>query len=142
MEMRRLSVLAVAFSLGACDVATDHYATLVDARADSLFQRGWLPDILPPSSHDIRTSNDLDLNTSSGQFHFKPQEFPQFAASLQPYTSRRSSLAGVEDDVSSFTNRGFTPYEYATLETVWVFLCDVPQGVCEYRMWPIQDSDV
>src|SRR4029450_10463956 len=69
------------------DVVTDRYATLQDARADEVFGRGWLPDVLPPSSHDIRTSNDLDLNTSVGEFSFLPGEFELLRRRLLPYAN-------------------------------------------------------
>jgi hypothetical protein len=139
--MREVVVLIVAALLTACDVVTDHYATLTDARADSLFERGWLPDILPPSSHDIRTSNDVATNFSSGEFHFSPQEFPQLAASLRPYAQPKA-LTELDNEVSQLTDRGFTPYEYTTADTVWLFLCDSSQGFCVYRMWPQLTTDV
>src|SRR5688572_23700134 len=109
---QQLIIIACALALLGCDVVTDRYATLQDARSDSLFQRGWLPDILPPSSHDIRTSNDLDLNVSSGEFHFSPQEFPDFTASLRAYTSRDSPLESLNGDISRLMRQGFRPYEY------------------------------
>ena len=139
----QLVPIMFALSLAACDVATDRYATLQDARADSLFQRGWLPDILPPSTHSIHTSNDLDLNLSSGEFRFSSNEFSEFSAALHPYTTRRESpLKTLDDDISRLTRQGYKPYEYTTADTVWVFLCNAEQGVCEYRMWAHAASDV
>ena len=141
MIARQLVVVALALTLLGCDVVTNRYATLQDARADSLFQRGWLPDILPPSSHDIRTSNDLDLNFSSGEFYFSPKEFPDFTAVLHAYTGRESPLEYLDRDISLLTHRGFKPYEYVTADTVWVFLCNAERGVCEYRMWTQPTSE-
>jgi hypothetical protein len=140
--VRQLIILASALTLLGCDVVTNRYATLQEARADSLFQRGWLPDILPPSTRNIRTSNDLDLNISSGVFHFSSNEFPRFSATLQPYTRRDSPLRSLEGDISRLMRQGFKPYEYVAAETVWVFLCNAEQGVCEYRMWTQPASDV
>jgi hypothetical protein len=38
-----------------------------------LFERGWLPDIVPDSSREITINNDLDLNLSKGEFFFDPE---------------------------------------------------------------------
>ncbi|WP_156087902.1 hypothetical protein [Lysobacter sp. Root667] len=54
------------------DTVTSTYGTLPEAHADRLFVRGWLLDILPPSSH--RTSNNLARNTSTGEFSFAQAE--------------------------------------------------------------------
>ena len=51
--------MTVAFLLlCSCDVVTSKYATLADARNDRLFERGWLPDILPPSTREISVNPD------------------------------------------------------------------------------------
>src|SRR5688500_8592456 len=67
-------IILVALLLLPTDVVDNRYSSLADARADHLFERGWLPDILPASAHDIRTTNNLDLNLSEGEFSFKPVE--------------------------------------------------------------------
>ena len=35
----------------------------MDAEADTLFQRGWLPDIVPSSSSSIISKNNMEFNT-------------------------------------------------------------------------------
>ncbi len=68
--MRSAPLLAAAaiLALSSCEKVTKRYATLDDARRDRLFERGWLPDILPPSARDIRVTSDLDVNSSEGEF--------------------------------------------------------------------------
>jgi len=108
-----LVVVATAFvSLSSCDVVTSRYATLDDARKDRLFERGWLPDILPASSRDIRVSNDLDVNHSEGEFSFDLADFAVFAARLR--------------------SRGDTKFEYSEGEQTWIFTCDSYRGHCRY----------
>ena len=69
MTAKTLFCIAILSSLTVgCDVVTSNYETMQDARNDRLFERGWLPDILPDSTTSIRTSNDLDINTSVGEF--------------------------------------------------------------------------
>ena len=107
-------VLAVAVAtLSSCDDVTSRYPTLDDARNDQLFERGWLPDILPPSAHDIRVTNDLDGNRSEGEFSFDPADFLSFVAQFE-------SL--------------YPPFEYSAGGYTWVFFCDSMSGHCYYSM--------
>jgi hypothetical protein len=108
-------VVTVAFlSLYSCDVATSRYATLADARNDRLFERGWLPDILPPSTRDIRVSNDLDVNHSEGEFSFDPADFAGFASRLRPM--------------------GGEKFQYSANKHAWTFSCDASRGRCKYSL--------
>ena len=83
MTLTRIVIFVFAAFLvcGCGDTVTSRYETRADAEADKLFQRGWLPSIIPKSSYDITTKNDLDINVSEGQFSFAPnhaEEFIQF----------------------------------------------------------------
>jgi hypothetical protein len=64
----------------------------VDVRTDHVFERGWLPDILPASAHDIHTRNNLDLNLSDGEFSFEPVDAAAFVSRVQPYTWTRQPV--------------------------------------------------
>jgi len=113
--MRCSPVVAIAaLSLFGCDVVTSRYATLNDARRDRLFERGWLPDILPPSTRDIRVSNNVDVNTSEGEFSFDPAEFPAFAAQLQRV--------------------GNETFRFSSGQNRWKFSCDTRRGSCRYSL--------
>ena len=113
MRCSPLLVAAVVLSLSGCDRVSDSYATLADARNDRLFERGWLPDILPASARQIRVSSDLDVNTSEGEFSFDPADFAAFAAQLHPVDQSLQYSAG-----------GHT----------WPFSCDPRRGHCRYSM--------
>ena len=89
------------------DVVMSRYATLADARADELFGRGWLPDILPSSARQIRTSNDLDVSTSEGEFRFAPRDYEQLSSHLRPYTEVENPFALFADQVSRRKRGGF-----------------------------------
>ena len=113
--MRCLLVVAVlALFLFGCDVVTSRYATLDDARRDRLFERGWLPDILPPSTRDIRVLNDVDVNTSQGEFSFDPVDYAAFAARLQ-----------IAADGT---------FQYSSGQYTWKFSCDSRRGFCRYSL--------
>ena len=89
-----------ALALLPSDVVTSRYATLTEARADHLFERGWLPDILPSSATDIRTSNNLDLNVSEGEFSFAQADGAQWFGHLRPYQPLDEPFAASADEVS------------------------------------------
>lgn len=110
-----LSALCVA---GCGDTVTDRYPTRAEAEADRLFERGWLPEIIPNSSSQIVTRNNLDLNTSRGSFEFDPKEFRSFAAQLE----RRPDLDS--EDRAAYRYRG------------WRFMIDETKARCEYRYSP------
>ena len=113
--MRRAPLVAAAaiLALSSCEKITKRYDTLNDARKDRLFERGWLPDILPPSTHDIRVTSDLDVNRSEGEFSFDPAQFAGFVAQLRP--------AG-------------DSFEYSAARSTWTFSCDSAHGHCRFSM--------
>jgi hypothetical protein len=130
-------VLAVLTAVWAIprDAVTSRYATLQEARADRLFKRGWLPDLLPPSTHDLRVSAHVDLNNATGEFHFSPAEFNAFGRNLGPYTKPKSPFTGFADSVDAHLRRGYPALQYVTENNTWVFLCKPEQGICSYAMW-------
>jgi hypothetical protein len=116
-------------------VVTTRYETLQSARADMLFARGWLPDILPASARNIRTANNLDRNTSEGEFHFSASEYSQFASHLDPYVPRSNPFKNLDKDVERMRSKGFEPRVYTEASSTWVFFCQSTDGYCEYKMW-------
>ncbi len=130
-----LPVVLVLIGCG-MDVVTSRYGTLAEARADRLFDRGWLPDVLPPSTYDIRTSNDVAQNTSVGEFHFAPTEFALLKARLQPYASSGHPFGrDFERDLHAQIAAGHPAYQFAEGGSTWVFLCNSDAGRCKYTMW-------
>lgn len=80
---RHTLVLWVGVLLSGCsDVVTSRYATYQDAVNDDLFTRGWLPEILPDTTTNIKTINDLDLNTSNGYFDLQKSDIAIFTLQL------------------------------------------------------------
>ena len=90
MNLRHAALLVlVACSISGCDESVRlNYATRAEAEAESHFARGWLPKIIPPSSRNISMLNDLDLNTSTGEFSFDPSENSVFVSQLERMPSR------------------------------------------------------
>jgi hypothetical protein len=118
--------------ISGCDVVTSRYDTLADAKADPL----WLPDILPPSARNIRTSNNLDLNTSEGEFYFEPEEFALMEAQLQPFSNPPHPFTRrFKRRVNRHADAGNPLYQFTEGDTTWIFFCKPARGECEYTMW-------
>ena len=84
------------------DTVEHHYPTITDAHSDRLFDKGWLPPIIPASSYNITTHNNLDLNTSVGDFSFQKEDLPLFLTSLLPLQLSSKTLKPIA------TNNGFS----------------------------------
>ncbi|OGU19426.1 MAG: hypothetical protein A2X85_11350 [Geobacteraceae bacterium GWF2_54_21] len=136
-----LGVIAVLFGalllLFPSDVVTSHYSTLNVARTEQIFERGWLPDILPPSTFNIRTSNNLDLNISDGEFSFVTAEWPLLKAKLM-HGALPAPFVNWEGTVEKYNKNGFTTLCYKDGDTNWVFFCKPEQGYCEYDAWLVR----
>ena len=123
--------LLVASAVAACDTVDSSYATLADARADRLFERGWLPDVLPSSTTRILTANQIDLDYSTGSFRFHPGEAPDFIAVMRP----PAPFEDREEDARVRIADGATAHSHWTDDSIWVFFCRLEEGKCEYVMW-------
>ena len=76
------------------DVVTESYATLAEATADGAVARGYLPQGLPPGTHDIREAHDTQSARRWGLFDFPPGEADALRALLGP----EMSLQGLHVD--------------------------------------------
>lgn len=135
---RAVLVFACAMLSTACNLPSDtvesKYATLVEARADTLFERGWLPDILPPSARNITTSNQLDLNYSTGEFSFDPKDASLFTARVSPGAIGLTKFAHWDRIIEEYEAKGLTAWSFREDDYGWVFFCDLARGHCEYMM--------
>lgn len=132
-------LLATVLAVTGCDYLSDtvtrHYNTLEDARADQLFVRGWLPDLLPPSARDINTSNNLDLNTSTGGFSFTPSDGPLLYRHLKSGAPSHSRFEEWPNTVADYNRRGFTAWTYQESRSTWAFFCHPVKNQCDYFLW-------
>lgn len=123
-------VIAALFVCGCSDTVTSRYETRADAEADKLFQRGWLPSIIPQSSYGITTKNDLDINVSQGAFSFAPEHAKEFTTHLWRMDASEVSKA----DSARLMERGYWPYSYRDEGSWWIFFINFDKKHCEYRM--------
>lgn len=82
--MKRIRSLLLASAVlllaGCSDVVESSHPTITAAKED--IQRGWIPEILPDSTSQIRESHNLDLNIGHGTFLFGVTNAQQFRAAL------------------------------------------------------------
>ena len=137
--MRRIIAISSLLLLLLCGCApydvTSRYATLEDARTDRLFERGWLPDLLPTSATQIQTENDLDLNISEGEFSFAPADANALFERLSKGATPTSRLDDWQETVDSYVRRGYSTWSFHDEDSTWAFFCTAQRGRCEYLMW-------
>jgi hypothetical protein len=77
--MKIVFALLLILLLTSCnlDVNNSNYANLSDANGKT-----WLPDVLPPSTINIKETTNVDLNNAYGEFSFSPNEAPKLFSKL------------------------------------------------------------
>jgi hypothetical protein len=138
--MKILLASALLCLLAACDnldQVKKHYATRSEAEADHLFQRGWLPSVIPLSSVKIITENDLDLNLSSGEFSFDPSEASAFISHLQPAAGLKTPW-DINKEVQEKAAKGYGVFTYADSDSRWIFYINPIRGHAYYDLWMLE----
>jgi hypothetical protein len=130
-----------ALALVSCDTVTNTYSDLAEARKDGLFERGWLPDILPPSAANIRTSNNLDLNISEGVFTASPSDVSLFRKQLQPGFPPKAPFRNWAARMEQKARQSDWVAHYRWDGMIWVFNCRAGRSSCEYLMWTEQNAE-
>jgi hypothetical protein len=135
--MRRVSTLLACVVVAGCtDTFTERYATLDAARRDRIFERGWLPDILPASTHSLRVSGDVDINTADGEFSLRTSDFETFHAKLRSAHEVGSLPATAKTRMKELGRSGYAAAAYKHDDYAWLFLCNKEMERCEYLGWP------
>ena len=119
--------------LASCDIDVNHssYANLSEANGKT-----WLPDVLPPSTINIRETTNVDLNDANGEFHFSPNEAPQLFSKLTPNTPTHEHFVGWKDTVNDYLKEGRTAWSFRDEYSEWAFFCTAKTGQCDFYMWP------
>ncbi|HAS6347378.1 TPA: hypothetical protein I7241_05305 [Vibrio vulnificus] len=118
MKARFLLLLLVL--AGCSDIVQSHYDNYQQAQADQLFERGWLPDVLPVSTRQIEVANDLDNNTSQGSFVIAEKEMAQFLSQLQPLETENQYRFESDNSVWIFTlgEQGHVRYQLTSNDDI------------------------
>ena len=134
-----VTLILIAALTAACDVVTSRYETYGEAVADSVFGRGWLPDKIPRSSYEIEVNNDLDINTSTGDFRFSLDDLESFVAILHLYEGGPTPFSNFESIVQKRKKNGYDAYWYSERGCTWIFFINNSTGHVFYDMWLLRD---
>lgn len=125
----------IAGGLALCGCGLD----VVESHADTLAEyddHGWLPaSLLPPSTRDIDTRNNLDLNYSTGSFRFDAAVAARFTAGVREGAQPRSRFRDWNETIADARKDGQSVWQYAEDQTEWTFFCELAVARCEYMMW-------
>jgi hypothetical protein len=127
------ALLSIVLLAGCSDAIDERFATVQEARDAHVFEREWLPRIVPPSVRDIQIRGDPELEILVGEFHVPDQEFEGLVSRLQPYSSEP---IGTDVHLASFLhakqNEGLSSGVYHEGTIMWVLVCDRSRGRCSY----------
>ena len=113
--------------------ADEHHATHEEARDSGLFERGWLPAIIPTSAREIELRNNVDINTSEGEFRFEPSDAPAFVHEIFLGHDGRAKL-GEPSEIDELKSRGYIDYDFSNNGRCWRFAIHPEEGHCHFWM--------
>lgn len=136
ISFRSIAMSALcAVALSGCLDRSDDYDNIDDARAGHVFEKGWLPDMLPASTHNLRVSTTVEDSAGRGKFGFDPKDYAAFIANLSAYDGAMSKVEKDQRSIKRLLDKGYEAYTYASGATHWVFLCDQKEGRCDFFVW-------
>ena len=101
--------MVLAASYACNEQPVTRYATAADAKNDGLFDRGWVPAVLPDDAGPLTEAHDVDTNASCALAKFSPARFDQVLAALSRERFQRHDaavpsppLGGCPFDLSDF----------------------------------------
>lgn len=124
-----------AMALSGCLDRSDHYDDVSDARANHVFEKGWLPDMLPASAYDLRVITNVEVSAGHGRFRFDPKDYRTFFTNLSPYDGVMSKIDSDNKSIKMLLDGGYEAHTYSSGATNWIFLCDQKKTVCEFFVW-------
>jgi len=126
--------------VGCMDEVTTTYPTRVDAEADALFIRGWLPSVIPPSSREIMVQSNLDLNRAHGEFHADKSELEKFSGKLKR-TEQRCGATELADIGMGYRSI-YQAYSYTDDGSTWTFCISFEREHVRFSMRPVDSGAV
>jgi hypothetical protein len=132
----RVVLATSAIFLAGCEQVDSHFDTRADLEASTLIEKGWMPDVLPPTARDIEEGHNIDMNNGAGSFEFAAQDSGWMLKSLTPGTPLTTNLRDWADIRSSFRKKGYSAWSFRENDYVWFFFCSEQDLRCDYYMMP------
>lgn len=96
-----LPTLSLLLLTGCNTVVDENYKSLQEAQQVGAFERRWLPDIVPASTHDITIRGDAELQVLAGELLVADEDFERLVAHLESYSDEP---VGADQHLASFLN--------------------------------------
>ena len=109
------------------------------ARKMKLFEEGWLPDILPPSTNRILIRKNVQLLYAHGEFYFAPVDWQEFSIKLSHEEMVDAPFVNWARSLRKIRLEGYSLCFYRKDFHLWAFFCKNESGYCEYVMWTERD---
>lgn len=100
-----------------------------------MFEKGWLPDLLPASTYDLEVITSVEISAGRGSFRFDPGDYRAFSAKLSAYDGSMSKVDDDNKSIRRLLDEGYEARAYSSAATNWLFLCDAGEAVCEFFVW-------
>lgn len=130
------AVIALLFLAG-CFERSDSYSNLDAARTGEVFKKGWLPDLLPPSTKNMDIVTVVDTASANGKFNFACRDYSGFVEKLDGIKIPSSRIERQNEAIREHIADGLIPFGYLGGSTSWVFLCfrSEDECGCEFFVW-------
>jgi hypothetical protein len=134
--VRLLPVVILAFvALPGCSTRNDAYDTMADVREARLIEKGWLPDFMPRSTHDLHIRRDVEDASAEGSFKLDASDYATFTSKLRPWLDARSRVPAQNEMIGRMRGEGASAWTYSKGSYHWVFLCDTRGQECSFAVW-------
>src|SRR5688572_1093358 len=76
------ALVSLALFGGCGENSVKRYATIQDAKKDRLFERGWVPDVLPETAGPLTEVHNIDTNARCALGQFSASDLHEVLAAL------------------------------------------------------------
>jgi hypothetical protein len=77
-----VGLATLVLTAGCRDTLVTRYSTVQDAKKDRLFERGWVPEVLPETAGPLTEAHNIDTNARCAMAVFPANMFDQVLSSL------------------------------------------------------------
>ena len=129
--MRNVAWLFIAFLLVACEQSTFGFDTVDDARKAKMFEKGWLPSVLPETAEHISITTEVDVGRCSGSFFLPEADLVEFQSQLssEPLSFRYDAW---RDEIERMERDGREVLYYRSDRATFAFSCERVDRSCEF----------
>lgn len=116
-----LSSSAVLVFSGCSDNMHSFYSSYADAQEDGVFDRGWLPPVLPDTAYEITERHNLDTNRGTFNFKIDDSQIDAFIAQLEHLedSMQDNAIRSAPEEIKQLQDAEF--FSHSTEKTKFYF---------------------